>query len=223
MQKISDRLNQFLLIQKKRGQLMAVIRFNPWKITHKKPFGAVKENEVATFTIEVIAEKIMAVYLVIHKDFQEEKVITMKKKEETQFSCEYFFNQQIGLYYYHFVVQTQENGKTLTEYYGPTKKREGKGKSSLPLKLFGTIRSLATKKRKKHQNGIVKESFIKFFLIDLPMAILIRSLTPPKKILIFMLPKKMIRYMSKMQMAKFYAGIFFGGNFKGILQKKSLT
>ncbi|MEI4283876.1 hypothetical protein WKV52_11450 [Tetragenococcus halophilus] len=56
---------------------MAVIRFNPWKITHKKPFGAVKENEVATFTIEVIAEKIMAVYLVIHKDFQEEKVITI--------------------------------------------------------------------------------------------------------------------------------------------------
>jgi len=197
---------------------MAVIRFNPWKITHKKPFGAIKENEVATFTIEVIAEKIMAVYLVIHKDFQEEKSIPMKKQEETQYSCEYFFNQQLGLYYYHFEVQTQENGKLLTEYYGPTEKG-GEGRKFFSSETVWDYQITCYKKEEKapkwYREGIFYQIFPDRFANGNPDRIIN---SPKKNSYIYATEEDDPLYVKDAE-GEILRWDFFGGNFKGILQK----
>lgn len=97
---------------------MSLIRFNPWQSYHKHPFGAVKENGLVRLSIEVIAEDILQVYLVMHKDHQPEQRIFMEKQKEGFYSYEYFFNQGKGLYFYHFEVHTRVNDQVFVEYYG---------------------------------------------------------------------------------------------------------
>lgn len=97
---------------------MSLIRFNPWQSYHKQPFGAVKENGLARLSVEVIAENIVQVYLVIHKDHQPEQRIMMQQQENGFYSYQYFFNQGKGLYFYHFEVHSTVAGQTKVEYYG---------------------------------------------------------------------------------------------------------
>lgn len=95
---------------------MAMVRFDPWKSKYKRPFGAVAVDEFAHFCLEVIDPAVKKVCLVMHKDFAAEQVYKMTDQGDGVFTCDYFFNQGIGLYFYHFEIQTE----TQTEYFGKT-------------------------------------------------------------------------------------------------------
>uniref|UniRef100_UPI00403F3C8C glycoside hydrolase family 13 protein n=1 Tax=Candidatus Enterococcus willemsii TaxID=1857215 RepID=UPI00403F3C8C len=97
---------------------MSFIRFNPWREEYKKPFGAIKENDLARLSIEVIAEDVLQVFLVIHKDGRDEQRVLMTEKENNFYSYRYFFNQGKGLYYYHFEIHTKRDNQVAIDYYG---------------------------------------------------------------------------------------------------------
>ncbi|GMA43562.1 hypothetical protein GCM10025853_10190 [Tetragenococcus halophilus subsp. halophilus DSM 20339] len=109
----------------------------------------------------------------------------------------------------------------MTEYYGPTKKG-GEGQKFSSSEAVWDYQVTCYKEEEKapewYREGIFYQIFPDRFANGNPDQII----NSPKKILIFMLPKKMIRYMSKMQMAKFYAGIFLEEILK-VFYKKSLT
>jgi len=197
---------------------MAVIRFNPWKIAYKTPFGAIKENEVATFTIEVMAEEVVAVNLVIHKDFQTEKIISMKRQGEGQFSCEYFFNQRSGLYFYHFEIQTKKGDEVVTELYGATKEG-GEGQKFSPFERVWDFQVTCYKKEEKapewYRNGVFYQIFPDRFANGNPNRIVN---SPKKNSYIYATEEDDPLYVKDSE-GEILRWDFFGGNFKGILQK----
>lgn len=97
---------------------LVFIRFNPWKKNYKQPFGAAQVNSLVRLSIEVIAQEIAAVTLVIHKDFEETTFIPMEKHEGDFYSYEYFLNQGPGLYYYHFEVELHIDGQRQKVLFG---------------------------------------------------------------------------------------------------------
>src|SRR5699024_11906266 len=109
MQKTSGKSNRCLRILKKKGLAMAIIHYDPWQDRFKLPFGAVLIESIAHLNIDVIAEKVLHVYLVIHKDGEEIQYHEMTNQQGTFYSCDYFFNFGTGLYYYHFEIETIEN------------------------------------------------------------------------------------------------------------------
>jgi len=197
---------------------MAVIRFNPWKSTCKHPFGAVKQNEIGTFTIEVHAEEIFKVNLVIHKDLQKENTITMTKMNETQFSCEFFFNQGAGLYFYHFEIQTKEDEKTITEFYGPTEKG-GEGQKFSSAEYAWDYQVTCYKKEEQapdwYREGIFYQIFPDRFANGNPN----RMINSPKKNSYIYATEKDDPLYVKGTDGEILRWDFFGGNFSGILQK----
>ncbi|AYW45175.1 glycoside hydrolase family 13 protein [Tetragenococcus koreensis] len=197
---------------------MAVIRFNPWKKVYKKPFGAVKENEVAIFMIEVIAEKVVSVQLIIHKDFQKDKTVNMSKTGETEFSCEYFFNHQAGLYFYHFEVQTQVDDEIITEFYGPTE-QGGEGQKFSSAETVWDYQVTCYKRAEKapdwYRNGIFYQIFPDRFANGNPNRIIN---SPKKNTYIYATEEDEPLYV-KGPDGEILRWDFFGGNFKGILQK----
>jgi len=101
---------------------MAIIHYDPWQDRFKLPFGAVLIESIAHLNIDVIAEKVLHVYLVIHKDGEEIQYHEMTNQQGTFYSCDYFFNFGTGLYYYHFEIETIENKQQKTYFYGTTAK-----------------------------------------------------------------------------------------------------
>lgn len=92
------------------------IRFNPWRSKYKEPFGALLVNSLVRLSIEVIAEQIEAVTLVLHKDFKETQRVKMENTGAGFYTYEYFLNQGPGLYFYHFEVQLKV-GETIEFFF----------------------------------------------------------------------------------------------------------
>lgn len=101
---------------------MAIIRYDPWQDRFKYPFGAVLLNSIASLCIDVIAEEVCQIFLVIHKDGQEPTRHQMVWQKKSFYGYEYLFNLGIGLYFYHFEILVRENGQEQTYYYGSNAK-----------------------------------------------------------------------------------------------------
>ena len=94
------------------------IYYNPWSNIYKRPFGAVEEGKVVSFTIRVSGLDVHRVSLAIHKDGHENQQIDMHLIGNDLYQCQYQLEKSAGLYYYSFEIIYQENGQARSVYYG---------------------------------------------------------------------------------------------------------
>lgn len=142
----------------------------------------------------------------------------MTQVDTTQFSCEFFFNQGAGLYFYHFEIQTKEDKETITEFYGPAEKG-GEGQKFFSVESVWDYQVTCYKKEEQtpawYREGIFYQIFPDRFANGNPN----RIINSPKKNSYIYATEKDDPLYVKGTDGEILRWDFFGGNFKGILQK----
>lgn len=197
---------------------MSLIRFNPWQSYHKQPFGAVKVNNLARLSVEVIGENVFQVVLVIHKDHHEEQRVLMEKQENDYYSYQYFFNQGKGLYFYHFEVYSKVADKIVTEYYGASE-TGGEGKSFSSPEGIWEFQITCYEKDEKtpdwYRNGIFYQIFPDRFYNGNSD----KKINAPKKNTFLYATEEDEPVYVKGPNGDILRWDFFGGNLQGIIKK----
>lgn len=197
---------------------LVFIHFNPWKQKYKTPFGATLINNFVTLSIEVIAEEIQRVTLVIHKDFEETQRIKMEKTASHFYTYEYFLNRGKGLYFYHFEVVIQVNGESKTFFYGasPT---GGKGQSYESIESIWDFQLTCFEQEEKtptwYREGIFYQIFPDRFYNGNETGLVNQ---PKKNSFIYGTTADDPLYI-KNEIGEILRWDFFGGNLKGIKAK----
>ena len=92
--------------------------FDSWKHRHKSPFGAVQRGEPIQFSVWCQAEHIQSVWLIVHKDFGEQRELLLEQEGQTgRYTGTFTPDQLAGLYFYHFRMHYVEQGKEKTGFY----------------------------------------------------------------------------------------------------------
>lgn len=193
---------------------MATVRFDPWKTKHKAPFGAIVENEFAHFTIEVMAASVVSVKMIMHKDFGQKQLLTMRSQGDRCYTCDYFFNQGIGLYFYHFEIETP----THVEYFGPSD-MGGQGRICFSPEQVWEYQVTCYQKGDQapdwYKDGIFYQIFPDRFANGNTDG---RINSPKKNSFVYATEEDDPLYV-KDSKGEILRWDFFGGNFKGIQQK----
>ncbi|HEY0221935.1 glycoside hydrolase family 13 protein [Lactovum miscens] len=89
--------------------------YNPWKIFHKEPFGAVRNNQL--MRIRFVADGDVSVKMVIHRDFGTPHEFEMLRIDERTFETVVTFDHGHALYFYHFEIVEQSDWGGRRLYY----------------------------------------------------------------------------------------------------------
>lgn len=98
------------------------IQFNSWLTKFKEPFGAVENQTVVQFSIDVSGEEwIHQVSLLVKKNDGPIQEYKMDKQNDKKYSYPFQINEGRGLYYYCFKVSVESYGNHYPIYYGKNK------------------------------------------------------------------------------------------------------
>lgn len=121
MQRTYGKLTRSDCMSVRKDSQMTDIYYNSWLADYKYPFGAIRSGETVTFSLEVKANQILEVDLVIRKENGQhhEERYSLLAKDKDRFSYTYSVNEGKGLYFYYFSVKWKEaNGREVLRFLG---------------------------------------------------------------------------------------------------------
>lgn len=200
---------------------MAHIYYNSWLESYKKPYGAIKENHRATFTINVPMEDVVEVQFVIRKENGAHGLESylMKQKSNGNYQFTYVFNQGFGLYFYYFKIKQLSNGGMYKLYYGSVDGNGGEGQvygeeyGVKPYQITCFKKSEAPPEW--YRESVFYQIFPDRFSADHPG----QCIQNPKKNSFIYGRREDEPYYIKDSKGEIVRWDFYGGNLQGIIQK----
>ncbi len=109
---------------------MVSIKYDSWQREYKFPFGACKKDEQVHFSITVYGENIHSVELLMRKEDGSKGIeyLMMDSQDAVRYSCDYFFSEGVGIYFYYFRIIQWEGDGPHTYFYGCDNGKGGAGK-----------------------------------------------------------------------------------------------
>ena len=91
--------------------------YNPWNLDYKQPFGAIKVGNSMNLSFTTDRPSVL-VTCVIRRDFGKRYEFSMTKDSGGNFRVTIPFDEESGLYFYHFeIVESSDLGET-RRFYG---------------------------------------------------------------------------------------------------------
>lgn len=91
--------------------------YNPWNLDYKQPFGAIKVGNSMSLRFATDQPSVL-VTCVIRRDFGKRYEFSMTKDSGGDFRLTIPFDEEPGLYFYHFeIVESSDLGET-RRFYG---------------------------------------------------------------------------------------------------------
>lgn len=198
------------------------IYFNSWLEEYRMPFGAVKEVQEVSFSIQVNLSDIEYVGLVITKDSEWSIPVyqEMRVAENGVYTTSYTLNQGAGLYFYHFKMIQKEAEQEKAFFYGPNEAGlGGVGKVYLDGEEIHNYQLTCYRKADIAPNWYQKAVFYHIFVDRFYNGNSNDEILNPKKNTFIYGTKEDTPYYIKDSAGEIVRWDFFGGNLGGIIEK----
>ncbi len=198
------------------------IYFNSWLEEYRTPFGAVKEAQKVTFSVQVNLLNVEYVGLVITKDSEVANPIYQKMRvvENGLYTISYKLNQGAGLYFYHFKIIQKEGEQGGIFLYGSNEGGfGGEGKVYLDGEKLHNYQLTCYRKTDTAPNWYQKAVFYHIFVDRFYNGNSNNEILNPKKNTFIYGTKEDTPYYIKDNVGEVVRWDFFGGNLVGIIEK----
>lgn len=193
------------------------IYYDPWRTEHKEPFGAVMDRDFVKFSITIAETAVEAAYLVIHKDAQEPYYIQLENYGTDYYCYDFFVNEGVGLYFYHFEIHLRKENQLEKIYYG--RNEQGENICFLSKEAVHEYQLTCCQKKEKapkwYRDAVFYQIFPDRFFNGNPDG---RVNAPKPNTFLYGRMQDNPLYI-KNQEGEILRWDFYGGNLKGIIKK----
>lgn len=198
---------------------MIVIKYNSWSTDFKKPFGAVQVGTEVAFKLDItdvfVKEATLVMYQDDYQNYQEQQLVYQYDTQDFKTQIKL---QQPGLYFYYFKIVYLADNIEKTCYYGSFA-QGGWGQIYQQVQDVQTYQLTCFKQPartpKWYQEGIFYQIFPDRFANGNPHG----EINSPKKNSFLYATQEDDPYYIVNKKGEIVRWDFFGGNFKGIMQK----
>lgn len=195
------------------------IQYNSFQTKHKQPFGAVLKEQEIQFALDVYNAVNPEVTFAVSKEGHVEQYLKMSPVENGIFTTSFFPNE-LGLYFYFFIVSYEDHGIRRTVYVGSS--GHGIGGESvvcenkwelIPYQI--TVHNYQKKAPSWYKNSIFYQIFVDRFFNGEENG---NVLSPKKNSFLYATWEDSPMYIKDHQ-GNILRWDFFGGNLKGVIKK----